>query len=137
MNFRAKLSYGAMCFAGIFLALTGIGTFAFGKPPMTHWVLMAHVAVAPLFALGLAGVALTWTGYCVTGAEPPLKSPARCLLWVILVSGLIVLLSGVVPMTPLFGTHGQRVMYLTHRYSAVVLTVAVLLQLAALGRRKP
>jgi cytochrome b subunit of formate dehydrogenase len=136
MNSRAKLSYGVMCAAGIVLALTGIGTFALGKPPMTHWVLMAHVAAAPLFALCLAAVALTWSGCCGRGAESPLNAPAKVLLWVILVCGLVVSLSGIVPMTPLFGASGQRVLYLTHRYAAIVLTAAVLLHLPAfLGRR--
>jgi hypothetical protein len=39
-------------------------------------------------------------------------------------------------MTPLFGTPGQHLLYLTHRYSAIVLTAAVLLHLPMLGRRK-
>jgi len=136
MNFRAKLSYGVMCVAGIVLAVTGIGTFAIGKPPMTHWVLMAHVAAAPLFSLGLAGMALTWSGYCGRRADTPLNAPARVLLWVILLCGVVVMVSGVVPMTPLFGARGQRLLYLTHRYSAIVLTAAVLLQLPAFLRRE-
>ena len=136
MNFRAKLSYGVMCVAGIVLAITGIGTFAIGKPPMTHWVLMAHVAAAPLFSLGLAAVALTWSGYCGRGADSRLNAPARLLFWGILLCGLVVMLSGVVPMTPLFGARGQHILYLTHRYSAIVLTAAVLLQLPAFLRRE-
>jgi hypothetical protein len=103
---------------------------------MTHWVLMAHVAVAPLFALGLAALALTWSGLGRGGAESPLSGPAKTLLWVILLAGLVVTLSGVVPMTPLCGTEGQHFLYLTHRYSAIVLTVAVVLHLPLLARRK-
>ncbi len=131
-----KLSYAVLCAAGVVLAFTGLGTFAFGKPPMTHWVLMAHVAVAPLFALGLAAVALTWTGLCRGGADSPFIISAQVLLWLILLSGLVVILSGVVPMTPLFGTPGQHLLYLTHRYSAVVLTAAVLLHLPLLALRR-
>ncbi|MGA2175167.1 MAG: hypothetical protein ABSH38_09320 [Verrucomicrobiota bacterium] len=135
MNSRGKFFYGVMCAAGVVLAVTGIGTFALGKPPMTHWVLMAHVAAAPLFALGLAAVALTWAGCCVPGADSPLNAPAKALLWVILVCGLVVMLSGVLPMTPLIGASGQHILYLTHRYSAVVLTAAILLHLPVLLRR--
>jgi cytochrome b subunit of formate dehydrogenase len=131
-----KFSYGVLCAAGLVLAATGIGTFALGKAPMTHWVLMAHVAVAPLFALGLAAVALTWSGLCRGGVDSPLNAPAKALLWIILLAGLVVTLSGVVPMTPLFGTPGQDLLYLMHRYSAIVLTAAVLLHLPMLGRRK-
>ncbi len=135
MNCRAKVSYGVMCAAGFVLAATGIGTFAVGKPPMSHWVLMAHVGVAPLFALALAALALTWSGYCGRGADSRLNAPARVLFWVILLCGLVVMLSGVVPMTPLFGTRGQHLLYLTHRYSGIVLAAAVLLQVPALLRR--
>jgi cytochrome b subunit of formate dehydrogenase len=131
-----KFSYAALCLAGLFLAVTGIGTFLFGKPPMTHWVLMAHVAVAPVFALGLVAVALTWSDLCRGGAASSLRAPAKVLFWVILLAGLVVILSGVVPMTPLFGTQGEHMLYLTHRYSAIVLTLAVVLHLPMLARRK-
>jgi cytochrome b subunit of formate dehydrogenase len=131
-----KPSYWVLCLASLFLAATGIGTFALGAPPMTHWVLMAHVAVAPLFALSLAAVALTWADLCRGGAVSPLNASAKALFWVILMAGLVVILSGVVPMTPLFGTPGQHLLYLTHRYSAIVLTAAVLLHLPLLACRK-
>jgi hypothetical protein len=131
-----KFSYAVVCAAALVLAATGLGTFALGKAPMTHWVLMAHVAVAPLFALGLAAVALTWSGLGRGGVESPLSGLAKTMLWVVLLAGLAVTLSGVVPMTPLLGTPGQHLLYLTHRYSAMVLTVAVLLHLPLLPRRK-
>ncbi|MGA2436412.1 MAG: hypothetical protein ABSG25_14140, partial [Bryobacteraceae bacterium] len=130
-----KLFYGVMCVTGVVLAITGIGTFALGKPPMTHWVLMVHVAAAPLFALGLAAVALAWGGSCVRGVDSRLSAPAKVLLWVILLCGLVVMLSGIVPMTPLLGTSGQHILYLTHRYSAIVLTAAIVLHLPAFLRR--
>jgi hypothetical protein len=136
MSLYAKLFYAAMVIAVAFLAFTGIGTFAFGKPPMTHWVLMAHVAVAPLFAIGLAGVALTWSGGSRPSADPVKIIPPKWCLWLILLCGLIVMLSGVVPMTPIFGTRGEHFLYLTHRYSAIVLTVAVAIQLIAFLLRK-
>jgi hypothetical protein len=137
-----KISYAMVCGAGLVLAATGIGTFVLGKAPMTHWVLMAHVAVAPLFALGLASMALTWSGLGRGGADSPLSAPAKALLWLVLLAGLVVTLSGVLPMTPLLGTPGQHLLYLTHRYSAMVLTVAVLLHLPllknfAIGRNRP
>jgi hypothetical protein len=51
-----------------------------------------------------------------------------------LACGLVVLLSGVLPMTPLFGTRGQHLLYLTHRYSGIGLAAAV--GLHWLGRRR-
>jgi cytochrome b subunit of formate dehydrogenase len=137
MNPRGKLFYAVMCLAGVVLALTGIGTFALGQPPMTHLVLMAHVAAAPVFALGLAAVALTWAGPCIRGANSGLGAAAKALFWVMLLCGLVVILTGIVPMTPLFGAGGQRILYLTHRYSGLVLTGAILLHLVAMSRRAP
>ncbi len=125
---RAKLAYLAMLIGGVVLAATGIGTFVLGKTAMSGWVLMAHVSAAPLFAIGLAVVALTWAERCRFGISALGESAkVKALLWLILLSGLVVILSAVVPMTPLFGTSGQHTLYLTHRYSAIVLTGAVVL----------
>ena len=122
-----KLAYVVLLLAVAWLAVTGIGTFLFGHPPMTHWVLMAHVGVAPLFAIALAWVALAWSGRYRFGAESASQSCLRLFLfWLILACGLVVILSGVVPMLPIFGTDGQHLLYLTHRYSAIVLTIAVI-----------
>ncbi len=135
MNSAAKLSYTALWLGAAVLAASGIGVFALGRPPMTHWVLMAHMAAAPVFAAALAAVALTWADLCRKGSKPRLGVAAKVLLWIILVCGLVVILSGVLPMTPLFGTDGQRALYLTHRYSGIVLAAALLLHLPALRPR--
>jgi cytochrome b subunit of formate dehydrogenase len=132
-----KLAYRLMLVGVLVLAVTGVATFALGRAPMTGWVLMAHVGAAPLFAVGLAWVALTWADRSRFGAGgQPQGGLAKALVWFILASGLVVILSGVVPMTPLFGTEGQHTLYLTHRYSAIALTAAVVLHLVTLrGRR--
>jgi cytochrome b subunit of formate dehydrogenase len=136
MNRLAKLSYFAMCLGLALLAVTGIGVFALGHPPMTHWVLMAHMAGAPLFAGGLAAVALTWADLCRKDSQPRLGCAAKFLFWTMLLCGLVVILSGVVAMTPLFGTDGQHLLYLTHRYAGIVMAAAVLLHLPALRPRR-
>ena len=134
---RGKLAYLAMLAGAILLAATGIGTFVLGQAPMTHWVLMAHVSAAPLFAVGLAWVALTWADHCrFGGAGAHQNGAAKALLWLILSLGLVVILSGVVPMTPLFGTGGQHTLYLTHRYSAIGLAAALALHLLSLTRAR-
>jgi len=125
-----KLAYTAVLVAVVLLAATGIGTFAIGKAPMSHWVLMLHVAAAPLFALGLALVALTWSSrYRFDDPSSQQGCTVKTLFWLILLSGLVVILSGVLPMTPIFGTAGQHQLYLIHRYSGIVLTAALLLHL--------
>ena len=60
---------------------------------------------------------------------------AKALLWLILLCGLVVILTGVVPMTPVFGTSGQHFLYLTHRYGGITLACAVVLHLLNLMRR--
>ena len=136
MNCTAKFSYAVMLLGIAVLAVSGIGVFIFGQPPMTHWVLMAHMTAAPVFALGLAAVALTWADLCRQKSPPYLGNAAKILFWIILVCGLMVILSGALPMTPLFGTDGQHILYLTHRYAGIVLALAVLIHLPALRRHK-
>ena len=115
-----------MLLAAAYLAFTGIGTYLSGHAPMTHWVLMAHVGVAPVFAIALAFVALTWSDHNRFRNDGPPSCVGRLLYWVILFCGLIIILSGMVPMLPLFGTDGQHFLYLTHRYVALVFTAAVI-----------
>mgnify|MGYP001586559827 CR=1 FL=1 len=131
-----KLAYAAVLVSVVVLTISGIGTFALGNAPMTHWVLMLHVSAAPLFALGLALLSLTWAARSrFDGDSSQQGCAAKALFWLILLSGLVVILSGVLPMTPLFGTHGQHTLYLTHRYSAMVLTAAVVLHFIARTKR--
>jgi cytochrome b subunit of formate dehydrogenase len=125
MSTFGKLSYVILCAGAVVLAATGIGVFTLGKPPMTHWVLMAHIAAAPLFALGLAAVTLTCSGL---GNHRGVA--AKISFWLVVVCGLIVILTGVLPMTPLCGTAGQEFLYLTHRYAGIVLAIALVLHLA-------
>lgn len=126
----AKLAYLLMLVGLLALALTGIGTFVLGKAPMTHWILMAHVGGSPAFTVGLTLVALTWPARL--GSHNGL---ARFLFWLLLTAGVVVVLSGVVPMTPLCGTHGQHLLYLAHRYGAIGLAAIAVLHLLTVGFR--
>ena len=136
MSLTSKLFYAAMFAAIVVLGFTGIGVFLTGHAPMTHWVLMIHMAAAPVFALGLAGVAVTWADLCRADSRPQLGCMARALFWIILACGLVVILSGAVPMTPLYGSAGQHTLYLTHRWAGIGLAAAVLLHLPAIRPRK-
>lgn len=108
------------------LGASGIGTFALGQAPMTHWVLMAHVGASSLFTVGLTLMALTWTPRLAGH-----NGAGRFLYWLFLATGLVVILSGVLPMTPLTGTEGQHLLYLAHRYSGIAVAVLALLHLLA------
>lgn len=132
-----KVSYAALRFAVLVLALSGIGTFALGKAPMRGWVLMLHVAIAPLFALALAVLSITWADAARFGAAgSPQSNLSKTLFWLILLCGVVVILSAVVPMTPIFGSGGQHLLYLTHRYTSMVLVAAIILHVLSLRRTR-
>jgi hypothetical protein len=116
---RRDFAYLVMLLAAAGLAVTGLGSILFFKT-IAGWVLMLHVACAPVFAVGLAWVALTWSGHAPAGT-------GGLLFWLVLACGLVVILSGVTPMTPLCGTDGQRALVSVHLYSAILLTAALAL----------
>jgi cytochrome b561 len=137
ISWLGKVGYFLLVASTLVLALTGVLTFATGHAPMTHWTLMLHVSAAPVFAISLALVALTWSDRCRFGCTRTRQScVARALLWLILLVGLVVILTGVVPMTPLFGTTGQHFLYLTHRYTGITLACLVVLHLVNLVRAR-
>jgi hypothetical protein len=129
-GFFAFIGYLFMLLGMLALGVTGIGTFVLDRAPMTAWILMLHVGISPLFSIGLALMAWTWPGR--RARQGPV---AHFFFWLLLLVGLVVMLSGVVPMTPLFGTEGQHWLYLVHRYSAIALVVVVILHLLSPKRR--
>ena len=124
LPFWTKLAYFLMIAGMAIPVLTGVVTFLLGQAPMSQWVLMLHVGASPLFSAGLALLAIAWSAN-----RAPVDYPTRLVLWSVLVIGIVVVLSGVVPMTPVFGTEGQHALYLLHRWSAVLLTALVGLHL--------
>jgi hypothetical protein len=140
-----------LCF--IILALTGfIPRVAFGVA-LSGWWLMIHATAAPVFAACVAILAVLWAdrnrldkNYWpllnrIVGRSPksttaPEKHELwlRVCFWVVLTMSLPVILSAVVSMFPIFGTHGQEVLLQIHRYSTLVLSLfaIIYLYLAAL-----
>jgi hypothetical protein len=130
-GFFPFLGYLFMLLGMLALGVTGIGTFATDRAPMTAWVLMLHVGLSPLFSIGLALMALTWPSRRASQG-----SAAHFFFWLMLLVGLVVILTGVVPMTPVLGTGGQHLFYLAHRYSAIAFVVVVILHLLSPRRRR-
>ena len=140
-----------LCF--VILAITGfIPRVVFGVA-ISGWWLMIHATAAPVFAACMAILAILWAdrnrldkNYWpllnrILGRQPKsVVAPERHELklricfWIILVLSLPVILSAVVSMFPLFGTHGQEVLLQIHRYSTLLLSLfaIVYLDLAAL-----
>ena len=146
-----KLVYllALLCF--VVLAVTGFyPVLVLGGQISGYW-LMLHATFAPVFAVCLAVLAVMWASHCCfTGSDWPwLQRLIRRVIlpktvsketisdssypvgqkitfWLIVVLALPLILSIVSSMFPLFGTHWQELLLDTHRYSALVLALAVI-----------
>lgn len=132
-----KLIYAGFVLALLVLAMTGLGTMLFGHPPMSGWFLMLHATAAPSFAIFSALLALVWADRsrpnCTTS---PFAFVQRALFWLVLIAALVVILSAVIPMTPIFGTAGQHLLYEIHRFGSLVLFILVVLHGIGFAMRK-
>lgn len=126
-----RLAYLLMFLGSLPVAVTGIGSFLTGQAPMSHWILMAHVGASPAFALGLAWVALTWPS-----REARYGAVNTFFFWLMLLAGWIIIVSGVVPMTPILGTPGQHFLYLTHRYAGMAFVALFVLHFITLRPKR-
>jgi len=138
---RPGLTFGQhvlhlVAIAGLLVqGVTGLWAWLTGDGP-DGWLLLAHMLGAPLFVLGLTGIALQWAGRCrfVAGAVRGANqlSPAqKSMFWAILWLGFAVMLSALAAMEPIFGQAGLETLSLVHRLSAVALLVCMLPHTAA------
>lgn len=129
----------------MFMILAGTGFFSaliLGQA-MTGVLLMLHVIVAPLFAVGLAVGALLWAHQHQFSFEEwhwlaaNIKKPRelfgphydfwrKMCFWLILMLSLPAIFSIVFSMYPFFGTDGQHYLLNVHRYSVLILSVLVM-----------
>ncbi len=148
-----KLVYllALLCF--LILAITGFYPVLVLREPIYGYWLILHATFAPVFAICLASLAVMWAGNCcfnkgdwlwlqrVLGRESvnkadvkkscPEQSRGNELLrkicfWLIMLLALPAILSIVLSMFPLFGTHGQEFLLQLHRYSALLLALSVI-----------
>ncbi len=115
-------------------AVTGLVPWLLGGE-VRGWVLLAHMAGAPLFLVGLTGVALQWAARCRFSGRggpfaPGLNVAQRQVFWITLVPGLAVVLTMLLAMLPVAGTEWQETLVEVHSYSALVLLVMMLPHLA-------
>lgn len=100
------------------------------------WLLFAHMFGAGAFVVVLPVLAITWCEAnrfgrrCVSEGE---EAPAprffwvpKVMFWLILTSGLAVAGTMLLSMLPLFGTDGQHCLLDIHRYSGLVVVVAII-----------
>ena len=140
-----RLAYLLTLASSVILALTGFGPLLLLARPLSGFSLLAHLAAAPVFAVGLAYLTLMWAyrQRFEPGEWPGLKllrhdvgdrreSSGRFTFWekisfwLVILLALPVILSIVLSMFPLFGTDGQVWLLDLHRYGAVLLVMAIL-----------
>jgi hypothetical protein len=112
-------------------ALTGIGSLIFGFVPVGGWILILHCLAAPLFAIGIALIALLWAGAYMRGT-----CAGSCSFWLMLISGMVTIFSIAFTMTPLFAN--QHFLLSVHRWSSLALIFFMILhaaRVAAVTRR--
>lgn len=100
------------------VVLTATG-FLFGWPfrsPLSGFPLLSHVGFGALFAIALTVWALLRA-----------KSGGNVWFWLLVVCGIVLMLSILVAMFPILGTHGQHVAIVVHRGAALLSIVAALM----------
>ena len=128
----------------IILILTGFLPILFTGNSLTGVALLLHVVVAPVFAVCIAIVGIIWADAhrfvpgelrnrfgLVTeknngkSSKKQVNSVGRKItFWLVLLLSLPVMVSMILSMYPLFGTHGQEVLLNLHGYSALFLVIA-------------
>jgi cytochrome b subunit of formate dehydrogenase len=143
-----KLAYllAMLCFVVLFL--TGFVPVICGGRLSGYW-LMIHVTFGGVFAVCLAFLAVMWAQRFCFGLSD-LQWLRRLLgwggkvrddilqnsdvgrkscFWVIVFLSLPLALTSILSMFPIFGTHGQEVLFELHRYSALVFAALVFIHL--------
>ena len=155
-----KLVYllALLCF--VVLAVTGFyPTLVLGEH-ISGYLVMVHATFAPIFAICLAVLAVMWARNCrfnqsdwpwfgrivqrvtlvkSTGEETLRKSSGlgqKIAFWLIIFLALPLILSIVLSMFPLFGTHCQELLLGTHRYTALVFALVAIVHIYLVIRTK-
>jgi cytochrome b subunit of formate dehydrogenase len=150
MGVLRKLVYllALLCF--VVLAVTGFYPTLVLDEHISGYLLMIHATFAPIFAICLAVLAVMWASHCrFTRSDWPWlqrlirrvilpktdntdlvgesSNPGQKItFWLIVVLALPLILSIVSSMFPFFGTHCQELLLDAHRYSALLLALAVI-----------
>ncbi|HNT36349.1 MAG TPA: hypothetical protein PKH07_15290 [bacterium] len=129
LDFGEMLLYIALVLSILVLAATGFWASLVTGHEMTGLVLMTHVSAGGAFAVILALFAVLQAERSRMDRLNGLSGIAmarRVSFWALLGTGLVVTLTTMLSMTPLFGTYWQQVLYEVHRYGAVAAVIAAL-----------
>lgn len=125
-----KLVFLLGLFSFCVLLATGFGPLLFGAR-LHGYGLMIHATFAPAFIGCAAIVAILGAGqYRFNKQDTAVKAG----FWSLLVLSLPVTLTMVLSMFPLFGTHGQEVLFGAHRWCALIFVLIAIVELYMLIR---
>lgn len=135
-----------VCFCA--LAITGFVPRIFLDEQISGWWLMIHATAAGVFAACMAALAVMWADKCrldknywpwlnriirrtPQSVGPPQKYELgqKVAFWLIIALSLPVILSAVLSMFPLFGTHWQEVLAEVHRYCTLAIAITGIIYL--------
>ena len=146
-----KLCYLLAALSFVILAITGSYPLLIQGEHISGYLMMIHATFAPIFALCLAILALTWASHfrfakddcpClqrllrrVTRLRIPVPEGQcqwtsvgqKAAFWAVVALSLPLILSILLSMFHLFGTHWQELLLAIHRWTAVVFGIAVIL----------
>lgn len=108
------------------MALSGVAPLAFGEP-MHGWLLIMHMALAPLFSVAIAALALLWTVQA-RPADARISIGEGLSSWLVVAAGFVTILSAMLGMMSWFGSDMQVVLLNVHRVGAIILIVAAACQ---------
>jgi len=142
-----KLVYLVAMLCGVVLAVTGFYPVCVLGEHISGYPMMLHATCAPVFAACMAALAVMWAGRCcfedgdcpvtkrlvqwLTGSKDS-EEKGKCggsdvkqkvFFWLLVVLALPLILSIVVSMFPLLGTHWQETLMCVHRYVAAAFVV--------------
>ena len=133
-NLWEKLIYLVTLASVAILAVTSFGALLWWGE-LSGWALFAHMGGAGMFVFTLPVLAITWCapsrfGNGRAGAQGAAASKRfywlpKLMFWILLVGGLIVSMTMLLSMLPLFGTDQLNELVDLHRISGLVVVVAL------------
>jgi hypothetical protein len=145
LSLWGKLVYLATLISVAALSVTAFGSLLrFGT--LDGWPLFAHMFGAGALVALLPLLALTWGAANGIGGAPRAQATqegpprffwfSKLMYWVILAGGLVVTMTMLLSMLPLFGTDGLRTLLDIHRWSGLAVVLAAILHCYSLLRRR-
>lgn len=122
-SFLERGLHALITFCVLVLGGTGFVSVFVYNAPLSGWLGLAHMAAAPVFAVTSVIILLIWA------EDDRFDAWQRWFLWLTSLCAVLVMLTGLGRMCPVFSPEGQVILYEVHRYSALVLVLCMIFHL--------